>query len=200
MSQPPNTTSSRLASGTKSLMCGERPSVRLPSRTVPICVSDPIGLARPRRIASTPAIVVVLTAPIPTSRTPSFPLASAIFGGFFITGTYSSGRSLTPSFQLPREISRTVWVEAALQSSEIPNCRNPRKGHAARDLPIFSRPRRDPVRGCEHSARHRAGWSRPGREAISSPSSRPAAHRQVCCLHGDSGQSWVTGSANGRCL
>ena len=42
-----------------------------------------MGFARPRRIAITPAIVVVLTAPIPTSRTPSFPLAGAIFSGLF---------------------------------------------------------------------------------------------------------------------
>ena len=39
-------------------------------------------------MANTPAIVVVLTAPIPTSRMPSFPVASAIFGGFFTTGDY----------------------------------------------------------------------------------------------------------------
>ena len=51
MSQPPKTTSSRLASGTKSLMRGERPSVRLPSRTVPIWVSDPNGFASPLRMA-----------------------------------------------------------------------------------------------------------------------------------------------------
>ena len=54
MSQPPNTMSSSLASGTKSLISGERLSVRLPSRMVPICVSEPIGLASPRRMASTP--------------------------------------------------------------------------------------------------------------------------------------------------
>ena len=33
------------ASGTTSLIFGERPSVRLPRRIVPICVSEPIGLA-----------------------------------------------------------------------------------------------------------------------------------------------------------
>ena len=38
--------SSRPASGTNSLIFGERLSVRLPRRIVPICVSDPIGLAR----------------------------------------------------------------------------------------------------------------------------------------------------------
>jgi len=36
----------------------------------------------------TPAIVVVLTAPSPTSRIPSFPLAPSIFSGFFTTGNY----------------------------------------------------------------------------------------------------------------
>jgi hypothetical protein len=40
-------------SGTRSLIMGLRPSVRLPSRTVAICVSEPI--ARPRFTASTPA-------------------------------------------------------------------------------------------------------------------------------------------------
>jgi len=34
-----------------------------------------MGLARPRRIASTPAMSVVATAPIPGIMTPSFPVA-----------------------------------------------------------------------------------------------------------------------------
>jgi hypothetical protein len=51
-------------------------------------VSDPIGAASPRRIANTPAIVVVLTAPMPTSRMPSFPVAASILGEFFTTGDY----------------------------------------------------------------------------------------------------------------
>src|SRR5689334_8726926 len=80
--------SSSVARGTKSLIAGDRASVRLPRRTVPICVSDPIGFANPRRIAITPAIVVVLTAPRPTSRIPSFPSAFAIFGRFFTTDDY----------------------------------------------------------------------------------------------------------------
>ena len=70
MSHAPNTTSSSDDSGTKSLISGERPSVRFPRRTVPIWVNDPIGGASPRRTAMTPAIVVVLTAPRPTSRMP----------------------------------------------------------------------------------------------------------------------------------
>ena len=36
--------SSSAASGTNSLIFGERFSVRLPRRIVPICVSDPMGL------------------------------------------------------------------------------------------------------------------------------------------------------------
>src|SRR4026208_1731964 len=78
MSHPPNTMSSRPDSGTTSLIFGERPSVRLPRRMVPICVREPIGLEKPLRIAGTPAIVVVLTAPRPTSRMPSLPRAGAI--------------------------------------------------------------------------------------------------------------------------
>src|SRR5882672_7701504 len=90
MSQPPNTRSSSEESGTTSLIFGERPSVRLPRRTVPICVSDPIGLAIPLRIASTPAIVVVLTAPRPTSITPSLPRAGAMSTGVGMKdGSYS---------------------------------------------------------------------------------------------------------------
>src|SRR5262252_7816308 len=89
MSQPQNTTSSSDARGTKSLMRGDLASVRLPSRMVPICVSDPMGLARPRRIAITPAIVVVLTAPRPTSMIPSFPSGLSIFLGFVTAADYT---------------------------------------------------------------------------------------------------------------
>src|SRR6476619_6463303 len=78
MSHPPKTMSFNSASGTNSLMSGDLPSVRLPRRTVPICVSEPIGLDSPLRIAKTPAIVVVLTAPRPTRSTPSRPLAGSI--------------------------------------------------------------------------------------------------------------------------
>ena len=79
MSHPVKTTSFKSASGTKSLISGELLSVRLPSRIVPICVSEPIGLASPRRTASTPAIIVVATAPSPTTITPSLPFAGATF-------------------------------------------------------------------------------------------------------------------------
>ncbi len=63
-------------------MSGELLSVRLPRRTVPICVREPIGLARPRRTASTPAIMVVATAPSPTTITPSLPLRGFYFRAF----------------------------------------------------------------------------------------------------------------------
>src|SRR5205814_8978949 len=88
MSQPPNTRSSRPASGTTSLIFGERPSVRLPRRIVPIWVSEPIGDDNTLRIAMTPAIVVVLTAPRPTSSTPSLPRAGAISIGVGTNGNY----------------------------------------------------------------------------------------------------------------
>src|SRR5882762_3702199 len=82
MSQPPKARSVSSASGTNFLMSGERASVRLPRRTVPICVSDPTGCDLPLRTSSTPAMKVVLTAPMPGSSTPSFPLAGAILEGF----------------------------------------------------------------------------------------------------------------------
>src|SRR5208337_836156 len=83
MSHPAKTTSFKSASGTKSLISGVLLSVRLPSRMVPICVSEPIGLASPRRTASTPAIIVVATAPKPTTITPSFPVAGSILFAAF---------------------------------------------------------------------------------------------------------------------
>jgi hypothetical protein len=46
---------------------------------VPICVSDPMGFASPRRMASTPAIIVVATAPMPTTMIPNLPFAGSTF-------------------------------------------------------------------------------------------------------------------------
>src|SRR5437588_1123111 len=78
MSQPVKTRSFRFASGTNSFTLGERASVRFPNRIVPIWVSDPMGLAKPLRTASTPATNVVATAPMPGIITPSFPFGAAI--------------------------------------------------------------------------------------------------------------------------
>src|SRR5438094_1578231 len=77
-SHAPNTKASSSASGMKSLISGERFSVRFPKRIVAICVSDPIGLERPRRMLSTPAMNVVATAPRPGVRIPSLPVAGRI--------------------------------------------------------------------------------------------------------------------------
>ena len=56
---------------------------------MPIWVSEPIGLACPRRIASTPAMNVVATAPMPGSRTPSLPLAGRISVPFLMPFDFS---------------------------------------------------------------------------------------------------------------
>jgi hypothetical protein len=45
---------------------------------VAICVTEPIGLATPRLMASKPAIKVVVTAPMPGINTPNLPAAGAI--------------------------------------------------------------------------------------------------------------------------
>src|SRR5580704_7358506 len=82
MSQPPNVRSFNSASGTNFLTSGDRPSVRLPRRIVPNCVREPTGCDLPLRTNSTPAIKVVLTAPMPGVNIPSFPFGGAIFPGF----------------------------------------------------------------------------------------------------------------------
>src|SRR5437763_1733073 len=92
MSQQPISRSLMLASGTKSLIAGLRPSVRFPSRTVPSWVSDPMGLPRSRLKASSPAIKVVVTAPMPGIRTPSLPSAGAI-RTFSLLGKWSPLKS-----------------------------------------------------------------------------------------------------------
>jgi len=55
---------------------------------VPISVSDPIGFAMPFRTAMMPAIVVVETAPRPTSSMPSFPSADLIDDACVTTENY----------------------------------------------------------------------------------------------------------------
>ena len=87
-------------SGTTSLIFGERPSVRFPSRTVPIWVSDPMGLAKALRMACTPAMNVVLTAPRPTSNTPSLPRAGAMSTGADTGANYISFQQAANSSQL----------------------------------------------------------------------------------------------------
>jgi len=62
------------------LIFGVLPSVRLPSRMVLSWVTEPMGLAMPRLMASTPAMKVVVTAPMPGMRIPSFPSAGWMTG------------------------------------------------------------------------------------------------------------------------
>src|SRR3989442_12144577 len=81
MSQPPKTRFSSVSSGTNPRISGERCCVRLPSRIVPSWVIEPIGAAAPLRTSSTPAMKVVLTAPMPGVRTPSSPFGGAILVG-----------------------------------------------------------------------------------------------------------------------
>src|SRR5437867_4299959 len=83
MSQPVKTRSLSPARGTNLLILGDRPSVRLPRRMVPICVRDPMGSAIFCRTASTPAMNVVATAPMPGIITPSLPLAGEILLAVF---------------------------------------------------------------------------------------------------------------------
>ena len=77
---------------------GDRFSVRLPRRIVPIWVSEPMGFAMPFRIAMMPAMVVVLTAPRPTSRMPSLPSAGAIESPLVTGENYIR---LVPGFRVP---------------------------------------------------------------------------------------------------
>src|SRR5260370_32208708 len=79
MSQQATSMSALLASGTKSLIAGLRPSVRIPRRNVPNCVREPIGFPSPSLNASSSAMKVVVTAPIPGIKTPSLPSAGAIW-------------------------------------------------------------------------------------------------------------------------
>src|ERR1700734_3979231 len=84
MSHPVKTRSSSWAMGTKFLMRGVLLSVRLPRRMVPIWEMEPMGFAKPRRTASTPAMRVVATAPIPGIMMPSFPVAGLMLAAEFV--------------------------------------------------------------------------------------------------------------------
>src|SRR5918993_2927287 len=75
-----------------SAMGGVRLSVRRPRRMVAICVRLPTGSARPCLTASTPAMKVVLTAPRPTSSTPSLPLAGSMLAFFSTDNVRSSSK------------------------------------------------------------------------------------------------------------
>src|SRR5690606_27722377 len=72
------------ASERKSLISGLRFSERLPRRIVCSWVTEPNGCAPPRRTASTPAMNVVATAPIPGNSTKSLPSGDFMRRAFFL--------------------------------------------------------------------------------------------------------------------
>src|SRR5271168_5005706 len=112
MSQPVKTMSLRSASGTKSLMRGLRASVRLPRRMWPICVVEPMGLARPRRTASTPAMSVVATAPMPGIMTPNFPVAGLMLAAACVAAPgvdMLGGTLLWCDFSVRRKVKYRLW-------------------------------------------------------------------------------------------
>src|SRR3981189_3515943 len=119
MSHPPKVRSVSSARGTNFLMSVQRPSVRFPSRMVPICVSDPTGCDLPLRTSSTPAMKVVLTAPIPGSSTPSFPLAGAILEGFSMPLLLLNDHHTTDKRNEPR--TRIAAAEARCVSEQTSN-------------------------------------------------------------------------------
>ena len=101
------------------MIFGERLSVRLPRRIVPIWVSEPIGLARFLRMATTPAMVVVLTAPSPTRRTPSLPRAGAMSVDRVTIGHGTSGilkRQAWFGLMRSRVVSRPPTCKSRKQS------------------------------------------------------------------------------------
>jgi len=69
---------------------------------------DPIGLAWPRRIASTPAMNVVATAPMPGSKTPSFPLAGRI-SAFFVIGLIAADSKQALGHRQVSDFINLMW-------------------------------------------------------------------------------------------
>src|SRR3954468_126111 len=128
MSHPAKTRSFNPLSGTNSWILGVRLSVRLPSRIVPNCVSDPTGCDLPVRTSSTPAINVVLTAPIPGSSTPNFPFAGAIFPGFSIP-------LLHPPERLPDVRRPYIWRADDPKVPARPGCFSLLAGHTNASQP-----------------------------------------------------------------
>ena len=84
---------------------------------MPIWVSEPIGLAWPRRIASTPAMNVVATAPMPGSSTPSFPLAGRM-SAFFVIGLIGADTKQAPGHPSSLRIDQMNMVKIHQLTSE----------------------------------------------------------------------------------
>src|SRR5580704_4013772 len=123
--------SSKRARGTKSLIFGERPSVRLPRRIVPICVREPTGTAFFLRTSSTPAMKVVATAPIPGRRIPSFPFGAAIFVGFSMKFlSFPIGGRCRPQIPHKNAASQTIHDEGSGEDMQMGKGREKIRGGA----------------------------------------------------------------------
>ena len=118
--------------GRTRLISGERFSVRLPSRMVPIWVSEPMGRPLPRRACSTPAMNVEATAPRPTSRMPRRPSAGWIGSGLSSTKSFAS--KITPLWRASDMSGSCHWAgtRPVLAQCSIVLCRLPSR--AARAL------------------------------------------------------------------
>src|SRR5208337_4738054 len=128
MSQPPKTKSSRPAKGTKSLILGDLCSNRFPSLMVPSWVSEPTGSASPRRISSTPAMKVVLTAPpIPGMRTPSLPFGGVICSPFFKLLAFNTNPPYPRNFRrlLFFQVQQSpFYFKSTRKAAQLPSTRN----------------------------------------------------------------------------
>jgi hypothetical protein len=89
-------------------------------------VSEPTGTACPRRTNSTPAMKVVLTAPIPGVSTPNFPFGGATLTGLRIrfppvpfVNHKDDENDKTESRVMARVIRRNTDAVAALRSRRV---------------------------------------------------------------------------------
>src|SRR5437016_4916667 len=160
MSQPPKVRSFSSARGMNLLIRGERASVRLPSRMVPICVSDPTGCDLPLRTSSTPAMKVVLTAPMPGSSTPSFPLAGAILEGFSMPLLYRtiamrSTEKMNLEQESPQQKRAASTNKLVMMREDLRICKSARKKHSVTTIEPEARTTNKPSGCCRHSGQSR---------------------------------------------
>ena len=112
-------------------MRGERFSVRLPRRMVPIWVSEPTGWPLPRRACSTPLMNVEATAPRPTRRMPRRPSAGWI--ELDLSSTKSFASKITPLWR-PSDMSgicHCAGTRPVLAQCSIVLCLLPSKAASA---------------------------------------------------------------------
>ena len=81
-----------------------------------------MGLARPRRIASTPAISVVATAPMPGIMTPSFPVAGLMLAASLAAASgidILRGTLLCSDFSVRRKVKYLLWGTVGANELEL---------------------------------------------------------------------------------